>query len=319
MSSRPLAIMTLISLLCVRSYSQQGAPSSNAGESAVTLAINRIRPSVVQVMYTVQYAYMTPGGPKAVAADSLPAPMGSGFLADATHVITARHVVEAIESLKTDLTSRPVGADGPIDPQSIKIQIFVGFASQQSLADHSLILGNFITVPTTIVGRSETADVAILQIAPGALDNVAKTRPITIGKATSQPIKPVIPKLANGLADEGEMIGASGFPLRMPSLVTNVGWLGSKIAVSADTKEVVQVGALELNHGNSGGPVYRIRDAAIIGIAVAFRPAPGEAQFQAGGYLIRGEVELNSGLTEIVPIREAQDLLSKLKATARVE
>jgi V8-like Glu-specific endopeptidase len=116
-------------------------------------------------------------------------------------------------------------------------------------------------------------------------------------------IPPKVPAFDADFADEGESIGASGFPLDIPSLVTNVGWVASKYI--DERGELLQLGSLQTNEGNSGGPVYRLRDGVVIGIVKGYWNAPVHVNNRAAP-----QVTVNSGLTAIVPIHEGLDLLA---------
>jgi S1-C subfamily serine protease len=236
-------------------------------------------------------------------------PAGSGVLADTTQLITARHVVEDIEGIPAKLMALPPGPNGPIDPQSIRARLLVGFAIRQLADKHqNWLFGSFVVVPARVFKRGDKkTDVAILELESNTLAHVASAKPISINGVAIGAIKPMIPKFANDLAEEGEMIAASGFPLSIPSLVTNVGWLGSKLAMDGDQR--LQIGSVLINPGNSGGPVYRVRDGVIIGIARGYWNAPGDVQVLFGSIRAQGQAALNSGLSEIVPIQEALDLL----------
>lgn len=302
-----LPLLFLISTLCAAQTptSQRTSSTQGAGLNVGT-AINKIRPSTVQIRYRLEYKFVN----RAAPAFGRVLPAGSGVLADTIHVITARHVVEYIDNLPQILMQSPVGPNGPIDRQSIKTQLLVGFAMKQGSDEHdNWIFGNFVSFPATVFLQGSKADVAILQLEPNTLESVVAARPMSINGAEIQAIRPVIPVFAHELADEGEMIAASGFPLEVPSLVTNVGWIGSKFALDGDQR--LQLGSLLVNPGNSGGPVYRVRDGAIIGIAKGYWIASGDVRAVPSGAKLPLQAELNSGLSEIVPIHEALDLLQR--------
>jgi S1-C subfamily serine protease len=298
-------LLQIATLSAPQNSGRQGAvPTAGSGLN-MTAAVNKIRPSVVQIMFTLDYKFVNP----AIRHTTETHPAGSGFLADTTHVITARHVIEDIEGVPAKLTGLPLGPNGPIDAQSIRTQLLVGFAIQQ-LADkqQNWVIGSFVDVPAKVFKRGDRADVAILELEPNTLAHLGSTKPISMNGTAIGPIKPMVPKFANDLADEGEMIAASGFPLNIPSLVTNVGWLGSKFALEGEQR--LQIGSVLINPGNSGGPVYRVRDGVIIGIAKGYWNAPGDVQVLFGNIRAQGQAALNSGLSEIVPIQEALNLLS---------
>jgi S1-C subfamily serine protease len=291
----------------------------------VAEAIDHIRLSVVQIQVLLQYKYLNPGAP----AFSNTIPLGSGFVADAKgHIITALHIVNDIASLPGRAIASP-SPNGPIDAASIKTTIFVGFQMTRSFHDASVgppsptgpwnSFGNFTLLEATVSRRSTTGDAALLAIAPSEMARLPKeTWGPPEDKATVRAMLPKTPVFDKRLSVEGEMIAVSGFPLALPVMVTNVGWIGSEYIMLPDNLkpkghngiEYVQIGSLQINHGNSGGPVYRVKDGAVIGIAVAYLNAPAEnvtVHIENSNY--SGQANINSGLCLIVPIKEALDLL----------
>ena len=109
----------------------------------------------------------------------------------------------------------------------------------------------------------------------------------------------------------------SGYPLSYPTLITTAGIIAS--AWDSNSMDVVPEGAppgftipdmpdsyladVAVNPGNSGGPVYLQDDGSVIGVCVAFTIA----EAGNGGVPLR----YNSGLSIVVPIRYAVDLLSR--------
>jgi S1-C subfamily serine protease len=281
----------------------------------VSEAIEQIRPSVVQIEVELAYKYKKADAP---AFDKV-LPAGSGFVADTKgHIVTALHVVKDIDSLRDKVLAQPVTPLGPIDPDSIKTRILIGFQLHNSFGPRLFVIGSFLQLEGTVSKRSTTADAALLQVSPEQLAAaVSQPAASTREKNTAfKVLKPVPAKFDDHFAKEGEMIAVSGFPLALPSMVTNVGWIGSQYILldtdMSDGPRFGQLGSVQINLGNSGGPVYRVRDGAVIGIAVAYKNAPVDTvQVQIGNTILSGRADINSGLCIIVPIKEALALLTQ--------
>jgi S1-C subfamily serine protease len=94
------------------------------------------------------------------------------------------------------------------------------------------------------------------------------------------------------------MISVSGFPLDIPVLVTNTGWVASAFYID-ERRRSLYLADISINHGNSGGPAYNDVDGRVIGVVTDYRTAP------------EGD---NSRLAVIVPIQRVLELLTTVKA-----
>jgi S1-C subfamily serine protease len=102
----------------------------------------------------------------------------------------------------------------------------------------------------------------------------------------------------------GDAIATSGFPLEEPSLVTTAGVLASDMTHDADQPGRERLlGDLNVNRGNSGGPVYTVKDAKVIGVCIKGRLALAET--------VTGPSTLGTmaGLCSIVPADVIDDFL----------
>jgi S1-C subfamily serine protease len=254
-------------------------------------AIERVRPSVVQVRL---------GDPM----DRAGRVIGTGFLVHRDgYALTARHVTEHALSLQK---------------KSPKTRLLAGLAIPNFESPQLSIRASFELLEITVVEQDERHDLALLRLSPN---------PFATGKPSGVSLTEtgVAVNALFGVAQteaarprDGDAIAVSGYPLSEPTLVTTSGCVAS--AWGTDIREVQPPAApqgftipdvkdsyladVAVNPGNSGGPVYVIYTARVIGVCVAFRVASAEdAAANAFSY--------NSGLSVVVPIGYGLALLRK--------
>lgn len=272
----------------------------------LTDAVAAIRPSVVQIAVRLERS-------------ELPRTLGTGFIVDERGtVVTAWHVIEAGVDLADptrEIESRPQFVAGLAHPQRIEVGEVVYGMQGFSYVDLELLLA----VPDHDLGVARLKD----NVLAGDWDQ--KLVPVIDGV-------PVPPLAAAAILDtsrppDGAAVAVSGYPFAMNSLITNNGCLASAFvptfgdAPTLDAPpenegtqgEVLLVEGplpehpveryladLEVNGGNSGGPVYLVETAHVIGVCVATRSAPvmraGRPMFVSGEMLT-----YSSGLTVVVP------------------
>jgi serine protease Do len=228
--------------------------------------IDRVRPSIVQIRR---------------AGPNLPpqgATIGTGFMvADAQHIVTAFHVVDAIDAGAGEVLH--VAFAGPdVDTPTIKIRAsFAQFNGQ-------------------VIATDQDRDIALLYVPDF---NSAGLR-IEVGGKPLQ-ANPTPAKLHTGKIREGIELAVSGYPLGEPSLVTNAGILASTFSPTDQAAgiQLCYLGDFTANPGNSGGPVYTGRDGSVVGVCVAGRLAP----------IVGGKGAQSVGLTVIVPIEQVVELV----------
>jgi S1-C subfamily serine protease len=225
--------------------------------------IDRVRPSVVQIRKTS--ASQSPSGQT----------IGTGFIvADAEHMITALHVVEAV-----DFTAGEA--------------LYVAFAGPNIDTPFMKIRATFSQREGRVIGFDKDQDLALIY-SPNGSGLRASFGP------QMQETKPVAAKLSTSPLREGVELAVSGYPLSEASLVTNAGILASTFTLNDNPNQMCYLGDFTANPGNSGGPVYTTRDGSIVGVCVAGKLAP----------IIGGAGAQHSGLTVIVPITQVAKLLS---------
>jgi S1-C subfamily serine protease len=284
---------------CVLINSQQ-PPSTLQPSKAIAL----LKPSIVQI--SIAYRFTVAGRPVPIMGVR---PLGSGFFADTDgHVFTNEHVTKLFHRFPNAVAEDVAKTGQQWDPASLHADLTIGIPISSQNIVH--ISGSFDQLPATILAEDQASDVAILT--PRVNPFKGGSLPIVVnGKALPLPAVKV-PLFTSPQPVDGEMIATSGFPLSITSLVTTIGWLSS-VWFPAPQRELYDrthwgdmwyLGDLKVNHGNSGGPVYRVKDGSVIGIAEAFVEAPLENPTGLN-------LKENSGLAVIVPIKFALDLLHK--------
>ena len=266
------------------------APSNSIPPATLESIIESVRPPIVQIVVNFEYRTQE-------RTDPLPgSSSGTGFIVDgAGHIATAGHVV-SLEMLRLLLKQQFASTNQHLIEGIIRIkriQVIFPVPSVESDSNGNKIYGNNDASNATVLAEDDAIDVAVL-----ACDR----NPLTLSSGfifNGKPLRPLaqVPKLQTTPPHDGDMISVSGFPLNIPVLVTNTGWIASAFFMDERGRSLY-LGDISVNHGNSGGPAYNDADGSIIGCVTEYRPAP----------------EGNSRLTVIVPIQRILDLLATVKA-----
>jgi S1-C subfamily serine protease len=255
-------------------------------------AIEAIRPSVIQILVDT--------GSSAEVA-------GTGFLVHGEgYALTAKHVTEGVAGV----LARAPGS-----------RMMAGLAMPNvDIPGRASMRANFELVQCETVEEDARHDLALLKLSPNPF---VSGRP---GGISRTPEGGLAINALYGLAPltldrprDGAAIAVSGYPLSQPTLITTSGAIAS--AWGTDRRDVVPPGApdgfavpdfadsyvadVAVNPGNSGGPVYFAASGLVIGVCVAFLGVPSGVD--PGGMPLR----YNSGLSFVVPIRYAVDLLRR--------
>jgi hypothetical protein len=123
---------------------------------------------------------------------------------------------------------------------------------------------------------------------------------------------------------DGLAVATSGYPLANPSMVTSSGIIASGWLTDDDAAQLLRrdnpgapshvvryLADMEVNGGNSGGPVYSVDTVAVIGVCVATQSALVTGK---GGNPVVAEgspLFYSSGLTVVVPARYVISLLER--------
>jgi S1-C subfamily serine protease len=308
MSRIAALILSVLISVDVTTLSEQ---SKQAHPPDLPQAIEFVRPSVVQVVALLR-ANPNPAQPFAMPVTPIKIPLGTGFLVNEDgYVITARHVAEAIQQIQFDGQKH--------------LEVALAFPNVENYkasgGEMISIRGAFTLFESRVVEEDARHDLALLKLENNPfgcnVPAIISGGPGLLHKAAV--LSPTRPR-------EGERIAVSGYPFGSPVLVTTSGNLAS--AWTDDTEYVQVPGApqgfkmpdvadsyladMHVNPGNSGGAVYSVEDEAVIGVCVAFHTAP-----VMNGDQIAGPLSYNSGISIVVPIPYAIDLLKKhnLKGT----
>lgn len=186
---------------------------------------------------------------------STPTPIGTGFLVGSgRYLVTAKHVIDAVPSG----FSAVAGLAG-VDEDSPDLQLRAAF----------------VHAPMTLIAEDLVNDLALLEVRmpPGAVSMEFVVAEEDGTRHTSGRTSPM--KLAVTRPVEGTEIATSGFPLFAPSLVTTRGILASTFAplATSTVEPIALLCDVTAINGNSGGPVYRVSDGAVIGVCRAVKMA----------------------------------------------
>ena len=224
-------------------------------------------------------------------------PLGSGFFVSTDgHVITANHVLQSIAMVAGSVPAEDEYA-------------YLGIA----MPNEEGFRANFRALKFEVVDTDTVHDLALIRAATSPFEGELGPKVISSGKSMVTEVD--VGTLRTARPKDGQEIAISGFPFGEPVLVTSGGWMASSWAINkvepgtpgAKAIENVYLADVESNPGNSGGPVYLIEDASVVGVCIGTR--------RTGVVDASGEVKpdhfTSSSLTHVIPTEYVVELLDK--------
>jgi S1-C subfamily serine protease len=275
------------------------------GADPAVASITQIKPLVVQIKFKSDSA-------KAEYQEGI---AGTGIVvSDEGYVLTAAHVVTG-----TEAGLRGEGAT--------RVEFFAGILIDTIAGAGANSRGSFAYVACTIKDTDPVHDIAILQLAQNPFSEAFR-QGIKIGDKEPK-ITLGVAKLEQSVPPEGQTVLVSGYPLAIPTFVTQRGMIASESFTFAQPQSTSSPAGLvntevedsilldaAVNPGISGGPVYLPGEHSVIGICEAYEPA-GIFGAQRPQLAVPGAVQ-NIGLAMVIPIKYAIALLQKNKIETKL-
>jgi S1-C subfamily serine protease len=248
-------------------------------------AIDRVRPFVVQITYTITGL----DRPRLQQLDARGAvwsvPLGTGFVvSEQGWVVTAKHVIDDITHVATDV------------PEGNHI-VGAGFAYPIGEHGRDADIGTFRVIKFDVLDVDARNDIALLKLRANPFQMTETDRRSSTG--TTLPLGVAQLRLERPL--DGAAIAISGYPLSEAVMVTTAGCVASAWSVDiagalvpdgkggyAPTDVVDRYLAdAQSNPGNSGGPAYLTSDGAVVGMlrGSRLRPVVGHDTIQTSANL----------------------------------
>jgi S1-C subfamily serine protease len=262
--------------------------------------------AAVQIRYTPS----PPDSPKGPGGVDLGTRAGTGFFISAEgYLLTAGHVIR--ESNKAVMDASHVQAH-------YQIGMLIGPRPD--------FIANFRFVEATVVDVDDVHDLALLKLSKNPFKGEVVV-PKQFG-GVEVPFTVTAARLDVRRPAEGETLLVSGYPLQIPTFVSQRGMVASESFTYVDyatlAPEAVHPPGLPgepifsilldavINPGNSGGPVYDSTTGDVVGVCEAYAWSPLLTNKGRFVPVQQGEIlTQNSGLAVVTPIEYAITLLRK--------
>jgi len=248
-------------------------------------AIDQIRSSIVQICFSA--TELSPRLRQQIGAIFLVRILGSGFFVNSDSlVITARHVIREGRKLIQE-----------IDANNKRMLIGIGLPNSENFRANTVLLD------FEVVDEDQDSDLALLRLSRNPFQGEVSSG-VRIGEREI-PVPAEVARLNPNRPREGQWVAISGYPFGERVLVTNSGhvasvWTSPNILIDA-----------EVNSGNSGGPVYFVEDASVIGVCIAYKGSPVRRGDGEVARILGQPLFYSSGLTQVVPTSRIIDLLER--------
>lgn len=272
----------------------------------LSLAINTIRPAVVQISFDASELSEDFKREQRIRGDMYQVILGTGFFVNIDgYVITALHVIEKGLQLVRE-----------IDAGIKDLYVGIGYQNIENLR------GNFSSVNFEIIDRDENHDICLLrvrrnpfkgEVIPKFSIRITDQQGRVLERETSLLFG--VPNINPNRPEDGSALGISGYPFQEPVLITNAGHVASSWVYDPRTNSEIYLGDVEINPGNSGGPTYLVEDASVIGVCVASESAPVWTRNGEIARIHDQALFYHSGLTRIIPSRYMVNILERNGAT----
>jgi len=306
MLSRVTAAFLLLGPSALLFQQQTPPPGTEKAESNVS-QIRTMKAVAVQIRYLSDAQN---GAPQGIPLPPKGERAGTGFfVSQQGYVLTAAHVIRGAEKY-----AREKGAT--------KVWFQVGILLDPSSVPGINFLGSFSPVAATPVEVDDVHDVALLKLSANPFNGQLQS-----GIKTPQgilPLRVAVARLKPELPPEGRNVLISGYPLEIPTFVTQKGMVASESfsivtipvpgAIGRTRPEAVDSILLDavVNPGNSGGPVYESDSGDVVGICEAYELSPLFTNKLNPVQVTPDEIAMqNAGLAVVVPIKYGIDLLRK--------
>jgi serine protease Do len=259
-------------------------------------AIEHMRPAVVQIVVGTEET-KPPGSPDEHI-------LGTGFwVHDTGLVLTARHVTEAAQETIAKIPDA---------------KLWVSLAYPNFAHRRGTMRNSFVSAPAEIAEEDPRHDIALIRTKKNPFATGQPSGLTSVGGGTV--VNPLygLASLSDESVRDGEAVAVSGYPLSESALVTTSGAIATAWGFEFKQEPIVRgpflyipdaadlyLADVAVNPGNSGGPVYRIKDGSVIGVCVAFRIGAGTLP------QLPAPFHYNSGLTVVVPIRYGKALIER--------
>jgi S1-C subfamily serine protease len=302
-------IRVLIPFLCLLVPLHQACGQVKAHSESVTVQIRKMKTVAVQIRYRSNAPNPQAGAVPFDVSSQVGTRAGTGFFVSPSgYVLTAGHVIRSSEK-----AAREKGATNIV----FRVGILLDTISTSNIH----FSGSFSWVDANVVDVDEVHDLALLKVSQNPFNGGLQTG--IVGPKGMLRFNVSTARINPRLPADGENLLVSGYPLEIPTFVTQRGMVASQsfyaVEVPVPNSRFTRPESLDsiildavVNPGNSGGPVYDSASGDVVGICDAYELAPLVTNKLHSVEIAPGEfLNQNSGLAVVVPVKYALELLRK--------